>query len=435
MVLDRVDCGRAALGFADHAQQAGLLEDLTGELVHPRCGGRAGRANHFFAHRIDRADVVDEATLEVHRQGFTLVQHLDHALVRGVAAGEHLAVEQDGLARLPALHFFRGDGVQIHAAGARAGFPDDFRVGVQRRRFQLCRAGAVEHEVGVTGGGAVGDHAHRQGRGVGRVVHDLDVEHGGQATQALGADAQLVDLLEQLQAHFFNAVLWATGLQLVNVDGFHQHFLGHDGSFLGGAADADAEHARWAPAGAHGRNGLQNPVDDRVGRVEHGHFRLVLGTAALGRHVHFHGVTRNDGVVDDCRGVVLGVLASARRVGEDRSAQDVFRQVVGTTHAFVDHVVQAHGGAIPAHVQADTDKHGDDAGVLADRAVAGGAHARVDQDLGDGVARSGRLFTQVGLMHGLDEVNGVVVRNELQGVGNALNQVVLLDHGHAARSS
>ncbi|MND48602.1 hypothetical protein D3C80_395270 [compost metagenome] len=139
--------------------------------------------------------------------------------------------------------------------------------------------------------------------------------------------------------------------------------------------------------------------------------------------------------MDDCRGVVLGVLASARRVGEDRSAQDVFRQVVGATHAFVDHVVQAHGGAIPAHVHADTHEHGDDTGVLADRAVAGGAHARVDQDLRHGVTGRWRFFAQVGLVHRLDEIHGVVVGNELQGVGNALNQVVLLDHGHESRSS
>jgi hypothetical protein len=92
-------------------------------------------------------------------------------------------------------------------------------------------------------------------------------------------------------------------------------------------------------------------------------------------------------------------------------------------------------GRVPTHVHAHAHEHGDDTGVLADRAVAGGAHARVDQDLGDRVTRGGRLFAQVGLVHGLDEVDGVVVRDELQGVGNALNQVVLLDHGHAARSS
>ncbi|BBH35115.1 hypothetical protein PBDP_4652 [Pseudomonas sp. St290] len=38
-------------------------------------------------------------------------------------------------------------------------------------------------------------------------------------------------------------------------------------------------------------------------------------------------------------------------------------------------------------------------------------------------------------MHRLDEIHGVVVGNELQGVGNALYQVVLLDHGHESRSS
>src|SRR3990167_2013754 len=206
VVLDCFDGNRAALGFTDHAEQASAFEDLPGELVHPRGGGRAGWAYHFFAYRIDRADVIDKAAFEVHRQLFTLVEHVDHALVRGVAAGEHLAVEQDGFARLPALHVFRGQGVEIDAARARSGFPDDFRVGGQVWRFQLGRAGAVEHEVGVTGGGAVGDHAHRQAGGVGRVIHDLDVEHGGQAAQALGTDAQLVDLLEQFQAQFFDTV-------------------------------------------------------------------------------------------------------------------------------------------------------------------------------------------------------------------------------------
>ena len=63
------------------------------------------------------------------------------------------------------------------------------------------------------------------------------------------------------------------------------------------------------------------------------------------------------------------------------------------------------------------------------------AHARVDQDLRHGVAGSRRFFAQVGLMHGLDEIDRVVVGDELQGIGDALDQVVLLDHGHGARSS
>ncbi|KPX08778.1 Unknown protein sequence [Pseudomonas syringae pv. coryli] len=287
----------------------------------------------------------------------------------------------------------------------------------------------------VAGGGAVGDHAHRQRRGVGRVIHDLHVEYGGQTAQALSANAQLVDLLEQLQAHLFDTILRAAGFKFMNVDGLHQHFLGHDRGFFCGAADTDAEHARRAPACAHGRNGFQNPVDDRVGRVEHRHLRFVFRTAAFCRDVHFHGVTRDDGVVNDGRGVVLGVFASACRIGKDRGTQHVFRQVVRAAHAFVDHVVQAHGGAVPANIHPHAHENRDDAGVLADRAMTGRAHARVDQDLGDGVTSGRRLFTQIRLVHGLDEVYGVVIGNELQCVCNALNQVVLLDHGHAARSS
>jgi len=137
--------------------------------------------------------------------------------------------------------------------------------------------------------------------------------------------------------------------------------------------------------------------------------------------------------MDDGRGIVLGVLAGTCRVGQDRSTQHVVRVVVGATYAFVDHVVQTHAGAVPAHVHADPDEHGDDAGVLADRAMPGGAHARVDQDLRHGVACSRRLFPKVGFMHRLNEIDGMVIGNELQSVGDALNQVVLLDHGHAAR--
>src|SRR3990167_559631 len=149
---------------------------------------------------------------------------------------------------------------------------------------------------------------------------------------------------------------------------------------------------------------------------------------------HFHFVAGDGGVVDPGGGVVFGVLARAGRVGQDRGAEYVFRQVVGAAYAFVDHVVDAHGRAVPAHVHADADKYGDDAGVLADRPVAGGAHARVDQDLRHGVLGCWRFFAQVGLMHGLDKIHGVVIGDELQGVGDALDQVVLLDHGHAGRS-
>src|SRR6185312_5337448 len=73
MLLDRLDRGRAALGLADHAEQAGLGQYLFGELVHAGGGGGAGRADDFLAHRVDRADVVDEAAVEIDRQRLALV--------------------------------------------------------------------------------------------------------------------------------------------------------------------------------------------------------------------------------------------------------------------------------------------------------------------------------------------------------------------------
>jgi hypothetical protein len=53
----------------------------------------------------------------------------------------------------------------------------------------------------------------------------------------------------------------------------------------------------------------------------------------------------------------------------------------------------------------------------------------VDQDLRHGVFRGGVGFLLVGNVHGLDEVDRVVVGNELQRVGYTFDQVVCTDHG------
>jgi hypothetical protein len=51
--------------------------------------------------------------VKLHWQLFALGQHVLDALVRGVAAGQHLAVEQQRVAGLPAGHFFAGQRVRL----------------------------------------------------------------------------------------------------------------------------------------------------------------------------------------------------------------------------------------------------------------------------------------------------------------------------------
>jgi hypothetical protein len=81
-----------------------------------------------------------------------------------------------------------------------------------------------------------------------------------------------------------------------------------------------------------------------------------------------------------------------------------------------------------ARIDLEEDVH--DAGVLADRAVTLGAHARVDEDLRDCVFGGVRLFALVGFGQIGDVVDGVIVGDVLQRVGHTLDEVFLFDHGH-----
>ena len=110
-----------------------------------------------------------------------------------------------------------------------------------------------------------------------------------------------------------------------------------------------------------------------------------------------------------------------------RGAQRVVGVVVAAAHAFVDGVVQAAGEAVPAHVHADFEEHVDDAGVLADRAVAGGAHLAVGQDLRDRVLGGRALLALVGARQVGDVVGRVVVADVLQGGGDGFDEVGLFD--------
>src|SRR5690606_39978159 len=112
---------------------------------------------------------------------------------------------------------------------------------------------------------------------------------------------------------------------------------------------------------------------------------------------------------------------------QHRGAQLVVGMVVGAAHALVDGVLQRTGETFPAHVHAHFQEHGDDAGVLADRAVALGAHARVDQGLRHRVPGRRRFLALIRRRQAADVVDRVVVADVLEGVGDRLDQVVLLD--------
>ena len=411
-----------------------MFEHLTGEFVHAGGGGRTGGADHFVSHGIDRADVVNQFARQVHRQFFAFVQHIGHAFVGGIAAGVDFAVQEQHVAHFPCSHFFFGQLVHIDAAAVFR-VVGDVRPVFDGRRGEHGGTAAVQFEFDVAGGGAVRNHGHGFGRGVGRIIQDFHVQHGGQAAQALRAYAQGVYFFKEFQAQGFDGGEFRARcgffLQFVDVDVAHQGFFGQQGGFFGCAADADTQNARRTPARAHGRHGFQDPIDDAVGRVEHGHFGFVFRTAAFGRAGYFDFVARHDFHVDDGGGVVFGVLSFAGRIGQNRCAQFVVGIGVGTAHALVYHFLNAHL-RVPLHVHADFQKDGGDACVLADGAVALGTHAAVYQNLRHRVFGGRILFFLPSLAQGFDVIDGMVVADELEGIGDALDKVFLFDYGHFA---
>src|SRR4030095_3478366 len=98
---------------------------------------------------------------------------------------------------------------------------------------------------------------------------------------------------------------------------------------------------------------------------------------------------------------------------------------VGSAHAFVDHVGDAHRRALPAHVHSHFHECDDDAGILADGPLAFRAHPRIGQNLCDGVLSRRRLLGRVGFAQRLDIVLRVVIRDVLQGVGDAVDEIAL----------
>ena len=106
--------------------------------------------------------------------------------------------------------------------------------------------------------------------------------------------------------------------------------------------------------------------------------------------------------LDDDHGgcVVARVLAGEGRVGQDAGAEEVVGVEPRLASTLVDHLLHGHhamrGGGRPLDFHADLDEGRHDAGVLADRTMALGAHAGVDEDLRDGVLGGVGLLDLVG---------------------------------------
>jgi hypothetical protein len=134
--------------------------------------------------------------------------------------------------------------------------------------------------------------------------------------------------------------------------------------------------------------------------------------------------------MNDGRCVVARIRPGSRRVRDNRCAQAVVRIHVGQAHALVHHSGQRHRGVTPAHIHPDFHERDDDAGVLADRPVAFGAHPRIGEYLRNCVLGRRRLFGAIRGTERFEVILRMVVGDELQRVGDALDEVLLADGGH-----
>ena len=267
---------------------------------------------------------------------------------------------------------------------------------------------------------------------MGGMLPHLHIQHRGQPAQPLRADAQGVDLLEQRQAQLLRAIGGPSGLQFLDVDGLHHGFLGERHGLFRRSANADAQNARRTPASAHARHLGEHPVHHGITGIQHRESGLGLAAAALGRHLQGQPVSANQPGLHHRRAVVPGIDPGSVWVRQHRAAQRVVRVQIGPANALVDHFLNAQL-RVPTHLHAHFQEDVDDARVLTDGPLAQGAHARIDQHLAQGRFGRWRFLLAVGFGHGADEIRRMVIGDVLQRVGDALNQMLLLNDCHGRR--
>ena len=106
---------------------------------------------------------------------------------------------------------------------------------------------------------------------------------------------------------------------------------------------------------------------------------------------------------------------------------------VGPPHPLINHVIQ-RAIRFPLHVHANFNKHGDDARILTNRTVPHGTHSRIDENLRHRIFGSGVLFHLPRFVHRLHKIERMVVGDELQRIGDAVDHVLLLNDCHKRRN-
>jgi len=135
-------------------------------------------------------------------------------------------------------------------------------------------------------------------------------------------------------------------------------------------------------------------------------------------------------VVTGAGRVVLGILARESGIAQDRGAQAIFGVQISAPHAFIDDILHRPAIIVQPALHAPFDEDVDDAGVLANRAMPLRAHAAVGQDLRNGVLGRRASLGLIGFAECADIIHRVIVTDELERVGHALDQIGGFDERH-----
>ena len=191
---------------------------------------------------------------------------------------------------------------------------------------------------------------------------DVEADCGGLAAEALGTDAESVDLFE----HFLLEVS-VVRIGMAGIDGSHDSLLCKESRLIEGAADSDADNDGRTGVGACSLNGLDDEVLNALktcGGLKHTDSGHILASEALGANGDLEVLAGNDLGVDHCGSVVAGVAAAN---GVAYYGLTEITVGVSSANALVDSVAKV--AANDMYVLADLEEYASHTGILTDRYV------------------------------------------------------------------